>query len=553
MKITLCQLNPVVGDIDGNADCLCRAVQERSASECDLFIFSELFLQGYPPRDLLEREWFIRRSMSAIERIKELSVSVPDTAILFGTLMPICRGPGKPLANAALLVKDGRILLEQHKTLLPTYDIFDETRYFQPASSITTVRLGGETLGVTICEDAWNDPRLTLPRLYDRDPVGELVSAGATILINISASPFYSGKEHVRRSIMQGHSERHSIPMIFVNQVGGNDELVFDGGSMVFNGDGAPCGHLPRFEEAFFSLDTRRLGAIVDNGEHEDVDGSIASVHDALVLGVRDYVRKCGFSKALLGLSGGIDSAVTAAIAARALGSGNVWGVTMPSRYSSEGSVDDSAVLAANLGIRFSRIPIENVFSSLLSSLEPFFAGLEPDIAEENLQARVRGTLLMALSNKFGALLLSTGNKSELAVGYGTLYGDMNGGLCVISDLPKARVYELAGYINREKEIIPVSTITKAPSAELRPDQKDQDSLPPYPVLDAILEMLVEEGESCDTIVQKGFDPQTVKWVARAVARSEYKRRQAPTGLKVTPKAFGSGRRFPIAARYDWS
>jgi NAD+ synthase (glutamine-hydrolysing) len=549
MNITICQLNPLVGDIDGNVRRLCDVIAQRAGKSCDLLIFPELFLQGYPPRDLLEKRWFTTQSEKALEHIAAFSRNHPETGILFGTLLPSHEEYGKTLANGAVLIAGGKVLFTQHKTLLPTYDIFDETRYFEPARATATVPWKNEILGLSICEDAWNDPDLWPKRLYDKDPVADLAAAGATLLINISASPFHAGKENLRHQVMSNHAKKHGVPLIFVNQIGGNDDLIFDGNSMFFDGKGQLCANAASFEEDIVSIDTTHPSP--PRGV-PDFD-RIGSVRDALVLGVRDYVRKCGFERVLLGLSGGIDSAVTAAIAAFALGGENVRGITMPSRYSSSGSVDDSERLANNLGIHFSRIPIEATFSTLLNALTPHFEGQAPDITEENLQARTRGTILMALSNKFNALLLSTGNKSELAVGYSTLYGDMNGGLSVISDLPKMMVYELARYINREREIIPQSTIDKAPSAELREDQKDEDSLPPYPVLDGILERLVERGMSKEEIAGDGFDPAVIDWVAKAVARNEYKRRQAATGLKVTPKAFGSGRRFPIAARYTWS
>ena len=549
MKIALCQLNPLVGDVEGNTGRLIETVDENRSHSCDLFIFPELFLQGYPPRDLLEKRWFIRQGEAALRKLLDYSRSLPGTGILFGTAVSVSGPHGKPLANAAVLLCNGEILLQQHKTLLPTYDVFDETRYFEPSEKVSTVVFKGETLGISVCEDAWNDPDLWQSRLYEREPITELAAAGATVLINISASPFHMGKERTRYAVMSNHARKHRLPLIFVNQIGGNDDLIFDGNSMVFGGDGSLRNMLPAFRESVFITD---LSAPMESLPAPDHDG-IGSVHDALVLGVRDYVKKCGFSQVLIGLSGGIDSAVTASIASRAVGPHNVWGVTMPSRYSSDGSVSDSGQLAKKLGIRFATIPIESAFSSFLDALDPFFRDMLPSLAEENLQARIRGTMLMGLSNKFNMLLLSTGNKSELAVGYSTLYGDMNGGMSVISDLPKQMVYQLAACINRNGEIIPEATITKPPSAELRPDQKDQDTLPPYPVLDAILERLVERGNSIGEITAEGFDPDTVAWVARAIARNEYKRRQAPTGLKVTPKAFGSGRRFPIASHYTWS
>ena len=549
MKIALCQLDPLVGDIEGNTERLRRTVEAFKAEAVDLFIFPELFLQGYPPRDLLEKRWFINRSAAALEALRAFSQSVPDTGLLFGTVLQSGKTHGKPLANGAVLLCGGRILLRQHKTLLPTYDVFDETRYFEPSAAVNPVRFKDEVLGISICEDAWNDPDLWQTRLYEREPVSELAAAGATILINISASPFHMGKEQLRYNVMRNHAFKHRLPFIFVNQIGGNDDLIFDGNSMVFTADGSLRHALPAFNEAVIIVDTDTHTPALTPPEPD----RMGSVHDALILGVSDYVRKCGFSSVVIGLSGGIDSAVTAAIAARAVGPENVWGVTMPSRYSSRGSISDSQLLAEKLGIRFSEIPIEKAFGAFTDMLDPFFSGLPPSLAEENLQARIRGTLLMGLSNKFNMLLLSTGNKSELAVGYSTLYGDMNGGMSVISDLPKQMVYQLASYINRGGEIIPGNTITKAPSAELRPDQKDQDTLPPYPVLDAILERLIERGQSQGEILADGYDAGTVGWVAQAIARNEYKRRQAPTGLKVTPKAFGSGRRFPIAARYSWS
>jgi NAD+ synthase (glutamine-hydrolysing) len=549
MKIALCQLNPLVGDIAGNTTRLISTIDTHRSQQCDLFIFPELFLQGYPPRDLLEKQWFIRQGENALRQLLDYSRSIPDTGVLVGTVVPSTKPHGKPLVNAAVLLCNGTIIQQQHKTLLPTYDIFDETRYFEPSTSVATVPFKGETLGISICEDAWNDPDLWQSRLYEREPIGELAAAGATLLINISASPFHMGKEQIRYAVMSNHARKHRLPLLFVNQIGGNDDLIFDGNSMAFGDDGTLRKLLPAFEESVAIVDLPLASVPLTALQHD----GIGSVHDALVLGVRDYVRKCSFSQVLIGLSGGIDSAVTAAIAARALGPENVWGVTMPSRYSSGGSVNDSEQLAKKLGIRFSTIPIEKSFTSFLEALDPFFKEFPPSLAEENLQARIRGTMLMGLSNKFNMLLLSTGNKSELAVGYSTLYGDMNGGMSVISDLPKQMVYQLAAYINRDGEFIPEATITKAPSAELRPDQKDQDTLPPYPVLDGILERLVERGASIEEITAEGFDHATVVWVARAIARNEYKRRQAPTGLKVTPKAFGSGRRFPIASRYTWS
>jgi NAD+ synthase (glutamine-hydrolysing) len=546
MKIALCQCNPVMGDIAGNTQKLVDVFAADESRDADLLVFPELFIQGYPPRDLLEQTWFIERGTQALQTILDASRKFPDRGILFGFAMPNSRPNGKGLSNAALLVSNGTVVFQQEKSLLPAYDVFDESRYFDPAASRSVVEFKGERLGITICEDAWNEKLLWERAPYDFDPVEELAAKGATLFINLSASPFHLGKERIRFSLAQKHAQRHGRPFVLVNQTGGNDELVFDGTSMAVDENGRLRLLLPSFCESVRVVDTAAFGPEV----RPPVRDPVESAYCALVAGVADYLRKCGFTKALVGLSGGIDSAVTAALAAAALGAKNVWGVTMPSRYSSEGSEGDSRALAENLGIRFSTIPIEGPFGAFTDALAPVFKGLKPDIAEENIQARVRGTILMALSNKFGHLLLSTGNKSELAVGYCTLYGDMNGGLGVISDLPKTMVYKVAHYINRDREIIPAGSMTKPPSAELRPNQKDQDTLPPYDILDRIIELFVEEGKSADQIIAQGIDEKTVAWVLDAISRSEYKRRQAAPGLKITPKAFGSGRRFPLAARY---
>jgi NAD+ synthase (glutamine-hydrolysing) len=546
MKISLCQINTVMGDIAGNTVRIHDALKTAYADHPDLVVFSELCIQGYPPNDLLDQQWFIDDSLSAIDKVCDMTRRFSPTAVLVGCALPLDIKGGKRLGSAAVLIDSGSIVFRQDKSLLPMYDVFDECRYFEPARAINVFPFRGERLGITICEDAWNDRELWPEAPYTVDPVTCLAEKGATIFINISGSPFYHGKQTLRRSIMQNHAKRHNAPFIYVNQVGGNDELIFDGNSLVIDGSGDLRAMLADFEETVYTIDT---AAFNDRIEPRELD-TIECVYKALCLGLRDYMHKCKFSKALVGLSGGVDSAVTCALAAVALGSENVTGVTMPSRYSSSGSIDDSRELAENLGIRFKTIPIEPVYEAYLSSLKNHFEGRSPSIAEENIQARIRGTMLMALSNKFGCLLLSTGNKSEIAVGYCTLYGDMNGGLSVISDLPKTMVYKLADYINREKEIIPQSTIVKPPSAELRPNQKDQDTLPPYEVLDPILELLIEKGKSIAQIVSEGFDEKTVKWVAEAVRKAEYKRRQAAPGLKVTPKAFGMGRRFPLAANY---
>jgi len=543
MKVTIAQMNPTVGDIKGNMK---KMEDVLSKTSSDLIIFPELYITGYPPRDLLERREFIKKVQKANHEVTLLSKKYPERGILFGTVLPNKNEYGKGLYNSAVLVYNGKILIEEHKSLLPTYDVFDEARYFDPSSEISTVSFKNEILGISICEDAWNDPDLWLKRNYRIDPIEILVKKGATLLINISASPFSMGKDEIRYRIIRNHALKHKKRFIFVNQVGGNDELIFDGKSMYIDENGNLIDILPSFEEFIKTIDLGLKNPVPFTPEER-----ISSVYRALVLGLRDYMRKCGFKKAVLGLSGGIDSAVTCCIAVEAMGSENVLGVSMPSEYSSEGSVKDSKKLAENLGIEFKIIPITPIFRSYLSTLKEHFEGRKEDVTEENIQARIRGNILMALSNKFGYLVLSTGNKSELAVGYCTLYGDMSGGLAVISDVPKTMVYELAYYINRESEIIPEEIIKKPPSAELRPDQLDQDTLPPYDILDRILHLYLDQYCTYEEIVKEGLDPETVRWVINAINRNEYKRRQAVPGLKVTTKAFGTGRRMPIAAVYE--
>ncbi|MBI5528366.1 MAG: NAD+ synthase [Deltaproteobacteria bacterium] len=546
MKIALAQLNPVVGDIEGNVALIEKTVAAHAKS-ADLVAFSELFVSGYPPRDLLERPAFVAAAQAALDRLIVFSRGFPKTGILFG--MPLLTGKavGRGLYNAAVLLCGGEIVGIQAKTLLPNYDVFDEVRYFDPAAEVKPIVFGGETPGISICEDAWNDPEMWPRRkLYSFDPVAELRRRGATVMLNISASPFEAGKEELRFRLARAHARRHGVPFIYLNQVGANDELIFDGGSVVIDASGEPAAVLPTFREEIRVVDTTDRGS----GELNATADMIESVHDALVLGVRDYCRKTGFSSAVVGLSGGIDSAVVCCLAAEALGAEHVLGVSMPSPYSSRGSVEDSRALAGNLGVEFRVVPITSVFDAYVGALKDQFGGRPPDVTEENIQARIRGNYLMAISNKLGHLVLSTGNKSEMAVGYCTLYGDMSGGLSVISDVPKTMVYKLAAHINRGGEVIPRAIIEKPPSAELRPNQTDQDTLPPYDILDRILHHYVEEGLSADEIAGHEFKPETVQWVIRTVNRSEYKRRQAAPGLRVTSKAFGVGRRMPIAARY---
>ncbi|MGC8825646.1 MAG: NAD+ synthase [Anaerolineae bacterium] len=547
MRLTVAQLNPVVGDAAGSVERIRQTLHDTRSDHPNLVVFPELFLSGYPPRDLLEYPWFLRRVEEGMEEVRRISREYPETGIIVGAPLRTGQAVGAGIYNAAVLFFRGDILLRQAKSLLPTYDVFDEARYFDAGSGPQVYPFMGETLGVSVCEDAWNDPELwPLQRMYPFDPIAIQAHKGATLFINISASPFYVGKEEIRYRLISGHAQKHSVPFVYVNQVGGNDELIFDGRSLALDRQGNPIWVGPAFEEAVYTLDMEAAGVPDGYAPLEPV----AAVYRALVLGIRDYLRKCGFSKAVVGLSGGIDSAVTCCLAAEALGKENVLGITMPSPYSSVGSVEDSHRLAQNLGITFLVIPINSVFSSYLETLEGHFAGMPADVTEENIQARIRGNILMAFSNKFGYLVLSTGNKSELAVGYCTLYGDMSGGLSVISDVPKMMVYELARYINREREIIPQAILEKPPSAELRPNQKDEDSLPPYHVLDPILHLYIEEKRSAEEIAAEGFDPHTVERVIRMVNRNEYKRRQAAPGLKVTTKAFGMGRRMPIAARY---
>ncbi len=541
MKLALAQINTTVGDFDGNLALLRAAYERGVAAGVELVVAPELAMTGYPPRDLLLKSGFIEGNLAALE---SLAQSVGGTGLVVGHVTENERQPGRPAVNAVSFLHQGKIVATRAKTLLPTYDVFDEDRYFEPAESNAPVEFNGCRLGLTICEDVWNDDAFWPDRRYRGNPVEQLVEQGAEIIINVSASPWNLGKEAMRREMLASLAIKAQRPVVYCNAVGGNDELIFDGGSLVLNVAGEALAACPHFSEALVEVD---LDGAAQPASEPD---AMALLHDALVLGVRDYLGKCGFSSAVIGLSGGIDSAVTAALAVQALGAENVRGITMPSPYSSQGSLDDSEALAANLGIQYDVIPIHAGFEMMKGSLEPIFGDRPVDVTEENMQARLRGLILMAASNKFGSLVLTTGNKSELAVGYCTLYGDMCGGLAVISDVPKTKVFELARWINREGEIIPEATITKSPSAELRPDQKDEDSLPPYEVLDAILEQYVVECRSVAEIVTDGFDESIVKRVARLIDLNEYKRRQAAPGLKVTSKAFGVGRRIPVAQKF---
>jgi NAD+ synthase (glutamine-hydrolysing) len=546
MKITLAQLNPVVGDVRGNLEKIA-ATLAAEPQNSDLVVFSELFLVGYPPRDLLEKPGLIRQVQEALDHLIDLSARYPATGILVGAPLPTGRDIGKGLCNCAVLIHQGQVRLRQAKSLLPAYDVFDETRHFDPAAEVTVVPFKDEVLGISICEDAWYDPELWFRRLYPLDPIQAQAARGATVLINISASPFQVGKEDLRHRLFQSHARRYGLPLVYVNQVGGNDELIFDGRSQALDRAGEAIAVLPGFREAVVTVDLAQAGA---PGRYRPQE-HIATVYEALVLGLKDYLRKCGFRQAVIGLSGGVDSAVTCCLAAAALGRENVLGVLMPSPYTSRDSIDDSLALARNLGVETRLIPITPIYASYREALEgPLKLG-EIELTLENIQARIRGNILMAISNKEGHMVLSTGNKSELAVGYCTLYGDMSGGLGVLADVPKTMVYELAAYLNRDRELIPASTIRKAPSAELRPDQTDQDTLPPYDLLDRIMNHYLTEGCSYEDIVKLGFEPETVQWVIRTIDKNEYKRRQAAPGLKITSKAFGMGRRIPIAARFE--
>jgi NAD+ synthetase len=544
VRIALAQIDPTVGDFTGNLEKIVAASRRAAESGARLAVFSELAICGYPPADFVEKPNFLARCRSAVNELAQATASLP-AAVLAGVALKSPDGSGKPAVNAAVLLDKGQLVLEQHKRLLPFYDVFDEQRYFAPARSQQVVELDGLRLAISICEDAWNDKNFWHHRLYTVDPMEELMRQNPGIHINLSSSPFWHSKRAMRRQMLAAIARRDGIPVVMCNQVGGNDSLIFDGSSVALNAHGELIAQAVSFNEDLVVLDPFHAGSIA-----EPADDDTEAAYRALVLGTRDYVRKCGFRKVLVALSGGIDSALVAAIAAEALGSENVIGIGMPSPYSSAGSVDDSRRLAANLGIRFEVISISGLFAEYTKALDPLFVGLKPDITEENIQSRIRGNLLMALSNKFGALVLTTGNKSEMAVGYCTLYGDMVGALAVIGDLVKTRVYAVCHWLNREREIIPPAILEKPPSAELRPDQKDTDSLPPYEILDPIIEAYVERYETPECIASANKIPvELVQQVVHLVERSEYKRQQAAPVLKVTAKSFGTGRRFPIAVK----
>jgi NAD+ synthetase len=543
VKIGVLQLNSTIGDYGANQNKVVAAYERACAQGAEFAIAPELFLCGYPPRDLLLRPDFIKANLVTLTAVAGKVGAVP---LCVGYVDQSTARPGRPLTNSAAILQNGKVIWHQHKSLLPTYDVFDEDRYFEPAKTVAPFVFNGRKIAITICEDIWNDEDFWPDRLYRRDPIKELVAAGADLILNISASPWHAGKEQTRLAMLQRVARDEKVPLVQVNLVGANDELIFDGHSVALNRQGEVLALGKGFAEDIFVT---------------EVDGSTPPVtvtwpvpeenlFRALSLGIRDYVRKCGFNSIVLGLSGGIDSAITAVLAVDALGAEKVLGVSMPARYSSSGSLSDAELLAKNLGIRYEVIPIEPAFKAVEGQLAKVFAGTKPNEAEENIQSRLRGVTLMALSNKFGSLVLTTGNKSEMAVGYCTLYGDMCGALAVIADVFKTDVYKVSRWINRDKVVIPTDSITKPPSAELRPNQTDQDSLPEYDTLDAILQHYVVEHLSKDAIIQRGFAPAVVNDVINKVTFSEYKRRQAAPGLKVSPRAFGMGRRIPIAQRY---
>jgi NAD+ synthase (glutamine-hydrolysing) len=553
MKIAIAQLNPTIGDIENNAKQIIAAAETAAEENARLLLTPELSLCGYPPRDLLLYPGFVK---TIGEKLKAIATQLPaNMAVLIGTVEtnPHATSKGqKPLYNSMALIDSGEIKQIFHKRLLPTYDVFDEDRYFEPGYEANYFTLDGIKIGVSICEDLWNDEQFWGKRSYEVNPIEELVQIGVDLIVNLSASPYTVGKHQLREAMLNHAASSYQKPMIYVNQVGGNDDLIFDGNSAVFNSAGKLITRAKGFATDLVVVELEQLKSksssplTTNKGQNENNQEIFA----ALVLGVQDYARKCGFSKAILGLSGGIDSALVAAVASQALGAENVLGVLMPSPYSSAHSISDAEDLVSNLGIKSQKLPIQEAMTAFDTLLEPLFAGTEFGIAEENIQSRIRGNLLMAIANKFGYLLLSTGNKSEMAVGYCTLYGDMNGGLAVIADVPKTRVFELCRWLNRNGEIIPVNIINKPPSAELKPEQKDSDSLPPYEILDDILERIVCQHQSQAEIIKAGHAPETVAKVIKLVTRAEFKRRQAPPGIKITDRAFGTGWRMPIASRW---
>lgn len=540
MKISICQINPTIGDFRYNTSLILDAAEKAKQSGCKLAVFPEMALMGYPPRDLLEKQAFISANLKYLH---ELNSAVEGIYIICGYIDINPERTGKPLVNSAVVLKDGNIIGRGGKMLLPSYDVFDETRYFEPAKDSLRFEMDGKRIGVTICEDIWNIGDFEAAPRYSRDPVAALKDRGIDILINISASPFTLKKAGLRMSVLKSASLKYKVPILYCNQVGGNDDLIFDGSSMAVDEQGRMILRAKEFEPDSIIWDSEK--------DYHELAASSSPEEETLlkglVMGTRDYTGKCGFQKAVIGLSGGIDSSLVAVIAQRALGRENVMGVSLPSPFTSDMSKKCALKLAENLGIDFREIPISGMFESFKAAMSPSFQGLSEDVTEENMQARIRGNILMALSNKFNALLLTTGNKSETATGYCTLYGDMSGGLAVISDVPKTMCYRLAHHINREQEIIPDDIITRPPSAELRHDQKDQDTLPPYEILDGIVEAAVEKNLSLDDIIELGYDRDMVKDILRRIDINEHKRRQAAPGLKVTSKAFGYGRRYPIA------
>jgi NAD+ synthase (glutamine-hydrolysing) len=542
VKIFIGQINPTVGALRGNAELIRGAYDAGVRAGADVVLVSELAVTGYPPRDLLDRDVFIDAALEVKDSLVAMTGEVP---LIFGCITRSRDWCGKPLHNAAIVAQKGRQLLEQHKLLLPTYDVFDELRYFEPGTSSQSFELAGHRVGVSICEDFWFDDEILGTKLYCNNPVDQLARQGAEVFLNISASPFNAGKRQSRYELFSRIARRYDTPLVYVNQVGGNDELLFDGSSIVIDARGETIFCAPAFEEyhTLVPLRGERCESVLALGEAEEIGLS-------LILGLRDYIRKCGFRDVVVGLSGGIDSAVTAAIAVEALGAGHVTGIAMPSQFSSPGSIDDARDLARNLGIAFHVVPIAGIYAPYEGALNDLFGNETFDITNENVQARIRGNLLMAWSNRTGAMVLSTGNKSELAVGYCTLYGDMAGGLALLGDVYKTMVYRVAEWLNRNGEVIPRSSISKPPSAELRPNQTDQDSLPPYDVLDAILKLYIEEWKEVDEIAAAGFDRDLVARILKLVDTNEFKRRQAAPTIRVSSKAFGSGRQMPIAQRW---